>query len=291
VAFDCSGEPDVQPPIEVVERSYSYTGAPFVVFEFTVINRGTVDIEDAHVGLFADFDVGIEAYTNLADFDDATNLLYVWDETGGTTEYYGMMALNVESYPGADVSGYEFDVGDGVNPTEAQLYAALTNGGEPPPVWKGDRRTVLGTGPYDIPAGGCVLTQFAFVAGLDEAGIIANAQAAAASVWSKGPLGCAIPPATEPMAEATGAVLHAPYPNPAQGATTLAFTLDAPQSVRLSVYDVLGREAAVLVEGERSAGRHAFDLDPAGAGLPAGVYVVRLEAGEGAASRRLTLVR
>jgi hypothetical protein len=277
VAFDCSGDPDPL-LIEVVERSYSDTGDPYVVLEFEVFNRGTTDMTDVYVGLFADLDVG-DFTRNLADFDDATDLLYVWDDTATNPNYYGMAALGVTDHPGADVSGYEFF---DEAPTETWLYYALTNGGwtSPPPVE--DQRTVLGTGPYDIPAEGSIVTKFAFVAGLDEADIIANAKE----------LFCLIecwPPAAEPTVEAAGLVLHEAYPNPSRGATMLALTLAAPQHVRLAVYDVLGREAVVLYEGPLPAGRRAFDLD--GAMLPTGVYVVRLEAEGGTVSRPFTRVR
>lgn len=71
------------------------------------------------------------------------------------------------------------------------------------------------------------------------------------------------------------------------------FTVPETGHVRLSAYDVLGREVAVLVNGERPAGAHEGRLE-AGA-LAAGVYVVRLVAGgaRGSAARvqRLTVLR
>jgi plastocyanin len=79
------------------------------------------------------------------------------------------------------------------------------------------------------------------------------------------------------------------HPNPAQGTTTLRFALAAPAEVRLAVYDALGREVAVLVDGALAAGSHAAVLD--GASLPAGVYVYRLATGDRVQSGRLTVVR
>ena len=88
---------------------------------------------------------------------------------------------------------------------------------------------------------------------------------------------------------APAAALAPPYPNPSRGHATIPFALDAPAYVRLAVYDVLGREVARLVEGERAAGPHEAAFD--GRGLAAGAYLVRLAAGEHVAVRRLTLVR
>ncbi len=78
-------------------------------------------------------------------------------------------------------------------------------------------------------------------------------------------------------------------PNPFSSATTLRFALETPAAVRLTVYDALGREVARLADGPLEAGAHAVGFD--GSGLPSGVYVWRLEAGERVETGRLTLLR
>ncbi len=83
--------------------------------------------------------------------------------------------------------------------------------------------------------------------------------------------------------------LEGVYPNPARGSTAVTFALAEPGAVRLAVYDVLGREVAVLVDGTAEAGRHEAVLDAAV--LPAGTYLVRLEAGGAVWTERLTLIR
>ena len=87
----------------------------------------------------------------------------------------------------------------------------------------------------------------------------------------------------------TEAALEGTYPNPARGRATIAFALAEAAEVRLAVYDVLGREVAVLAEGVLEAGRHDARLDAAA--LPAGAYLVRLEAGGAAWTERVTVVR
>ncbi len=85
------------------------------------------------------------------------------------------------------------------------------------------------------------------------------------------------------------AALEAVYPNPARGAATVAFALPEAGLVRLAVYDVLGREVAVLADGEAEAGRHEAALRAAT--LPAGTYLVRLTAGAEVRTQRITVVR
>ncbi len=77
-------------------------------------------------------------------------------------------------------------------------------------------------------------------------------------------------------------------PNPFRTATTLRFGQAEPGPARIAVYDVLGREAAVLLDGfAPREGTAAF----AAAGLPAGLYVVRLEAAGTSRTRKLLLLR
>lgn len=93
----------------------------------------------------------------------------------------------------------------------------------------------------------------------------------------------------EPAAAPGATALGAPYPSPVRGAATVPFALASGGPVRLSVYDLLGREVAVLAEGARPPGRHEARLE--GGGLPSGVYVVRLVAGSSHAARTFALLR
>ena len=78
-------------------------------------------------------------------------------------------------------------------------------------------------------------------------------------------------------------------PNPSSAAATVRFTLDRAQTVRVALYDALGREVAVVADGTFGAGTTTARVD-AGA-LPAGVYVLRLQ-GEGTSvSRQISVVR
>lgn len=77
--------------------------------------------------------------------------------------------------------------------------------------------------------------------------------------------------------------------NPFIGTTTLAYTLPAAQQLRLSIYDILGREVAVLVDGVQTAGTHEVRFDAAG--LPSGMYVARIQSGRDMQTTRLTLAR
>ncbi len=68
--------------------------------------------------------------------------------------------------------------------------------------------------------------------------------------------------------------LEAAYPNPFNPQTTIRFGVPEAAQVSLAVYDVLGRQVRVLVEGRRAAGVHEVVFEAGG--LPSGTYLVRL---------------
>ncbi len=88
--------------------------------------------------------------------------------------------------------------------------------------------------------------------------------------------------------QASGPAVAA-YPNPFARRTTLSLSLEAATEARLAVFDVRGRELAVLLDGPLAAGPHAVTFG--GADLPSGVYVWRLVAGGEVQTGRLTLLR
>lgn len=83
--------------------------------------------------------------------------------------------------------------------------------------------------------------------------------------------------------------LRPAYPNPARGAVTVPFELPSEGAVRVVAYDVLGREAGVLLDERRRAGAHELRVDLSA--FATGAYVVRLTAGGETRVGRLTVVR
>jgi len=60
-------------------------------------------------------------------------------------------------------------------------------------------------------------------------------------------------------------------------------------NVKLAVYDLLGREVAVLVDEQKQPGEYTATWDARG--MASGVYIYRLTAGEFSEVKRMTLVR
>lgn len=83
--------------------------------------------------------------------------------------------------------------------------------------------------------------------------------------------------------------LHQNYPNPFNPGTTIRFDVPTAGHVSVRVFDVLGREAAVLADGFEPPGEKLVTWDAAGAA--GGVYFVRLTAGESRATIKMILLK
>jgi len=84
-------------------------------------------------------------------------------------------------------------------------------------------------------------------------------------------------------------VLQQNYPNPFNPKTVVRGQWSVTSVVRLTVYDVLGREVAVLADDCYPAGLYTFTFD--GTGLSSGVYFYRLTAGNFTAVRKMNLLK
>ena len=87
----------------------------------------------------------------------------------------------------------------------------------------------------------------------------------------------------------TSPVLYPASPNPFNSSVKLSMYLPRAEHVSLSIFDVNGREVSRLVDGDVGAGSRTFVWDAGD--FPAGVYVVRMEAGDMSEMRKVVLVR
>ena len=80
------------------------------------------------------------------------------------------------------------------------------------------------------------------------------------------------------------------YPNPFNPQTTIRFALSQSEAVQLTVYDLLGRQVATLINGESlAAGTHQVAFDASN--LASGVYIYRLETEGFTQTRQMMLLK
>ncbi|MBN2008156.1 VCBS repeat-containing protein [candidate division KSB1 bacterium] len=84
------------------------------------------------------------------------------------------------------------------------------------------------------------------------------------------------------------------YPNPFNPGTQITYHLPYKCNVKLTVYNVIGREVAVLANQNKQAGMHSAiweAIDASGAILPSGLYFYKLQAGSFTQVRKMMLVQ
>ena len=85
----------------------------------------------------------------------------------------------------------------------------------------------------------------------------------------------------------TESLLLGHYPNPVYDHAVVTYTLPFTSHVRLTVFDLLGREVEVLVDQAQSAGNHRITFVPER--LPGGIYFYRLDTGKEQAIRSIAI--
>jgi photosystem II stability/assembly factor-like uncharacterized protein len=79
------------------------------------------------------------------------------------------------------------------------------------------------------------------------------------------------------------------FPNPFNPTTTIFYSIPKPTYVTLKLYDLLGREVAIIVNELQDAGQHQTRLDASI--FTSGVYFYRLQSGEFMQTRKLVVVK
>ncbi len=79
------------------------------------------------------------------------------------------------------------------------------------------------------------------------------------------------------------------YPNPFTESTTIRYSLPQDMRVRLTVFDMLGREIQTLVEQRQAAGTYSVNFEADN--LPGGIYLARIELDYLQFTKRMVLIR
>jgi hypothetical protein len=79
------------------------------------------------------------------------------------------------------------------------------------------------------------------------------------------------------------------YPNPFNPVTTIKFSIPAMSHVKLTVFDITGKELDVLIDKQMNAGNYNVSFDASK--LSSGVYFYRLVSGDFSKVMKMVLVK
>jgi serine protease len=277
----------------ISETAYSFKNAPnadFVLVAYSLYNYTDRPIFGLYAGLFMDWDISYLGGQDLGGFDSDLNLAYIYDPDSrihgalqivskGIPINYKFIKNADEIYP--EAGGYSDD----------KKWQHLSGGIRNDTLSEAaDYSHVLGVGPVDIQPGDTVMVGYAVLGGEDLTAL-RNSAAAAMAKWDellkesavKGP----------ELNRSLRFGLSANFPNPFNPETTIRYEIAEKCQVRLTVFDVAGREVFRLADQIQEPGRYEVRWQgKTDSGFaPSGVYICRLCAGSFTQTRKMLLLR
>lgn len=79
------------------------------------------------------------------------------------------------------------------------------------------------------------------------------------------------------------------YPNPFNPSTNISFAVEQTGNVTITLYDVTGKQVALLVNGMYEAGTHSLTVNAADYNLGSGIYFYKMQAGSFISVKKLVL--
>ena len=85
------------------------------------------------------------------------------------------------------------------------------------------------------------------------------------------------------------AKLSGAYPNPFNPVTNIIYSVNERQNIKLSVYDIMGREVQVLENGFKDNGEHSVDWNASG--FASGIYYIQIATGSVVDNQKVMLIK
>lgn len=273
--------------IETEMNSYTFNDpidGSYIILEYKYKNNSGSVINNFYSGLFLDFDIDIEDWTgDKVRYNTDNDFVFAYDVNGvsdqGSRDVSTLVGAGIISedntglhnFYGIDNNNHEpFNIKDDF--TDAEKWTVLQ--GDPAKAEQGesDISCILSAGPYSIPDGEVLTVAFALTGCVDIPGLTSHIQQAR-SAYADIIVGI-----NEKMISSLPVEfsLSQNFPNPFNPATKIEYSIPEQSQITLRIYDILGREAALLAEGIKNAGTYELNWDASK--LASGTYIYSLEA-------------
>jgi DNA/RNA endonuclease YhcR with UshA esterase domain len=292
----------------ILDTAAGKTG--YLILGFDVVNHSGASISNFRLGSFMDFDL-----TAAGDADrggilkDSTNTIpgvnggapfkiHLAYQYNGTT-YTGVVPISQTVFAGGRIASGAAEVYSGkmVDSNKYEYISTFRTANTYSDLGAPDDYSIFSSiGPYTIAAGDTNGGAFAIVVGNSMAELLANARLAQKVGVEEFKTNMQILTGVgeQPEQLPTAFALDQNYPNPFNPATTIRFALPNNAPVRMSVYDILGREVRTLMNADLNAGFHQVVWDGknnAGTSVSSGVYIYRIEAGSFISTKKMMLMK
>jgi subtilisin family serine protease len=269
--------------VVVNEKAYAWADTAhddFVILEYELSNISSTDLLNCYGAMFMDWDIG-DFTINSVGYDASHGIGYMYSFS---SNYYGVKSLTHPVYAHRAVDNnlytsygpnifsdnviYQFIVGN--------IGQLVASGGE--------FSHITSVGPLNLETDTTVTVAFAIVGGLTFNHMINNAIAAEEayqSILNQSPLAN--------VSTETEVYLSDPTPNPFNLEVSFHLDLISSANIDISIFDILGREVAVVFQGISPAGSRQFVWKAED--FASGIYFLQAQAGGHSMMKKLILIK
>ncbi|MDR8390653.1 S8 family serine peptidase [Aliifodinibius sp. S!AR15-10] len=262
----------------VVYLLYEITN-PYSYFEF----------EELYAGIFNDWDIGASSSNNGTSYSQQDSILYVYDQDSESTQpvvavaSVGPLSSAFAIDNAATGQGLNFGLYDGY--TDAEKKQSLTAGTTKTNISGTDVSAVIASGPYTVGANATLKVGFVYAFGEDSDELRSQIQQAR----SQKPFQVSEKGRVLPDDAPDDTEFFQNYPNPFNGSTRIRLDLSQQSHVNISLYNVLGRKVAEIVDNQLDPRIHIFNVNASR--LSSGIYFARLQTDTRSETIKLVLVK
>jgi subtilisin family serine protease len=289
--------------IETKLQTYSYSNTPndnYIILEYSFYNTTSSSIDNFYVGIYSDFDIGTGSDNDFANYNSENNFGYVYDnEENPNNPIIGIALLNHENYGffAMDIDGTNDSVSSYSGFSDLEKWKTLSSGITYKSSGPSDISAVTSAGPFSIVPQSKIIVSFCFAGG-DSLSEVSEAikqsrikYLAITTVKDNNPK---IPNSFN---------LYQNYPNPFNPTTTIKYSITTPTQLNLSqgkresegvfvslrVYNILGKEVAILVNKKQKPGSYKIQFDASK--LSSGIYFYKLQSGNYIETKKMIMIK
>ena len=267
--------------VEVEAFSYAFNTGPdvdYILVQYKIKNTNATALSNVYAGLFTwmspegNFSTG-----NISRLSTANKLAYTYN-TGVANRYLGVglmtnQTMNFKIYTFGDIiNGF----------TTQEKWDGLSSGVFNDSLGPGGNPFVMAAGPFNLAANQVETIGFAILNGSSAADLIVKNNQAKLKYGTVGVTNISVEiPSVFSLSQN--------YPNPFNPTTNIQFGVPKNSLVTIKVYDLLGREVAVLLNEQKQAGTYQVDFNASS--LSSGVYFYRMQAGTFADIKRMVVIK
>lgn len=282
--------------IEIEFYGYNFKGndaADYMIIRYALKNTTNDVINNFYIGQYYDFDIDDSSYDDdIAAFDFENNFGYLFDDDGDPVNtHIGLALLSSDS-----VNYFAMDADGESNPTvswdgfdDNEKWTALTSGKDFTASGPNDISVVISAGPYILLQN--EKQEFDFlIASADNLMQLRETVSIAREKYNLLPTDVEFEESLSP----TKFSLEQNYPNPFNPSTTIKYSIPLDEKreteyVHLMVFDILGKEVAVLVNENQKPGNYEVKWNAEN--ISSGIYFYQLRVNGLSDIRKMILLR